>query len=117
MDLAKQPPPQEMELANQPPLQEILPRQTSWLCSTYAAIGDLSLPAQAVFGRLALASSCFFQLSSGRSRGQRQSGPEAREGAVVFSCLFQLAPAQGRQRREESSGRSPWLFLSRPTLS
>src|SRR6266516_3360740 len=74
-----------MELANQPPSQEILPRQTSSLCSTYAAIGAVSLPAQAVVGRVALVLPGLQLLPA----SGRESGPEPLEEAVVFSCLFQ----------------------------
>src|SRR6266568_2330567 len=78
-----------MELASPP--QEIPRCQTSSLCPNYAAIGAVSLPAQAVFGRVALASSCLFQLFPGRCRGGCvKSGPETRGEAVVFSSLFQL---------------------------
>src|SRR5438132_3516885 len=106
-----------MELANQPLSQEILPRQTSSLCPTYAAIGAVSLPAQAVVGRIALVLPGLQLLPA----SGRESGPETRGEAVVFCGLFQRSLARGRgsgpERREESFVRSPWLFLFWPTLS
>src|SRR5205807_6619671 len=99
------PPPQEVELANQPPLQEILPRQTSSLCPTYAAIGAVSLPAQAVVGRVALVLPGLQLLPAS---GQ-ESGPETQGEAVEFSFLFQRSFASGLgsgpERREQSSAR------------
>src|SRR6266516_3265037 len=108
-----------MELANQPPSQEILPRQTSSLCSTYAAIGAVSPPAQAVVGRVALVLPGLQLLPA----SGRESGPEPLEEAVVFSCLFQRWPPPRREsrhvieHREELSGRWPWIFRFWPTLS
>src|SRR6266581_4701910 len=109
-----------MELASPP--QEIPRCQTSSLCPNYAAIGAVSLPAQAVFGRVALASSCLFQLFPGRCRGGCvKSGPETRGEAVVFSCLFQLGSARrresGPERPEESFGRLQQLSLFQRRLS
>src|SRR6266542_2598835 len=106
-----------MELAKWPLAQEILLHQTS---PTYAAFGSVILPIQAVFGGVALVSSCLFQLSSSTSRA---SWPETRRQAVVFSCLFQLSPARRREpcpmfgHQEESSGRSQWPFRFSPTRS
>src|SRR5437588_11892353 len=97
-----------MELANQPRPQEIPLCQTSPLCPNYAAIGAVSLPAQAVVGRVALVLPGLQLLPAS---GQ-ESGPETREEAVVFSCLFQLWPplrCESRPATEhwvESSG--PW---------
>src|SRR6266850_6648834 len=99
-----------MELANQPPPQEIPLCQTSSLCPTYAAIGAVSLPAQAVVGRVALVSTCPFQPLQRPSASDRESASETREEAVVFSFLFQLGSARrrdsGPERREQPSGRS-----------
>src|SRR6266542_6887535 len=113
-----------MELAKLPQPQETLPRQTSAtsaLLRAYAGIGAVSLPAQAVFGQVALLPSCLFQLFPARCRGGCvKSGPETRGEAVVFSCLFQLAPARrqgsGPERREGSCGFSQYLSLFGPTL-
>src|SRR5882762_686657 len=98
-----------MELANQPPPQEIPLCQTSSLCPTYAAIVAVSLPAQAVVGRVALVLPGLQLLPA----SGRESGPEPRREAVEFSCLFQLWPPLRREsrpateHREESSGRCP----------
>src|SRR5437588_8240960 len=106
-----------MELANQPLPREILPRQTSSLCPNYAAIGAVSLRAQAVVGRVAFVLPGLQLLPA----SGRESGPETRREAVVVSCLFQRSLARARgsgpERREQSSGRSSWLFLFQPTLS
>src|SRR6266480_4354436 len=98
-----------MELANQPQLQEMLPRQISSLCPSYSAIGAVSLPAQAVFVHVALVSFCLFQLLQHPSASGRESGPETRGEAVVFSCLFQRSLARDRESDpecEESPARS-----------
>src|SRR6266480_5519665 len=97
MDLAKQPLPQEMELANQPRPQEIPLRQTSSLCPNYAAIGAVSLPAQAAVGRVALVLPGLQLLPA----SGRESGLETQEEAVVFSCLFPLAAVRGRESGPE----------------
>src|SRR5437762_7366102 len=116
MDLAKQPLPQEMELANQPPPQEIPLCQTSSLCPNSAAIGAVSLPAQAAVQRVALV---LPDLQLLRARGW-----EAGRETVELPCLFRLSPVQGREsdpeRRKQSSRssrRSKWPVLFRTTLS
>src|SRR5207248_3086489 len=112
MDLAKQPLPQEMELANQPPPQEIPLRQTSSLGPNSAAIGAVSLPAQAVGGGWVALVLPGLRLIP--SRGG-ESGPET----VELSCLFRLWSVLRREsrpateRREKSSGHWPWIFRFR----
>src|SRR5205814_7625319 len=94
-----------MELANQPPPQEIPLCQTSSLCPNSAAIGAVSLPAQAVAGRAALVLPGLQLLPS---RGG-ESGPETRRETLEFSFLFQLwlplcrEPRPGTMRRKEKS--------------
>src|SRR5437016_13341774 len=103
-----------MELAKQPPPQEIPLCQTSSLCPNYAAIGAVSLPAQAVVGRVALVLPGLQLLPA----SGRESDPETREEAVVFACLFQLGSARrresGSERPEQSSGRSQYISLFPP---
>src|SRR5439155_26118897 len=105
-----------MELAKLPQPQETLPRQTSAssaLLPTYAGIGAVSLPAQAVFGHVALLSFCLFQPLQSSSAKNRESGAASRGEAVVFSCLFQLRPERHREsypvaeRRRASPGGWP----------
>src|SRR5437867_6164122 len=99
MESSNYPLPREMELAKVPPPQEILPRRTSAtsvLVPTYAVFGPGIVPAHAVFGRVALVSACLFQLLQRPSASGRESGPEARVGAVVFFSVFQLRPARRR---------------------
>src|SRR4029077_19440379 len=97
-----------MELANQPPPQEIPLCQTSSLCPNSAAIGAVSLPAQAVVGRVAL-------VLPGLQLLPARGGESVRE-TVELPCLFQLWSVLRREsrpateRREESSGRWPWIF-------
>ena len=110
MDLANWPLPREMDLANQLPPEEVLLCQTSSLYPNYAAIGAVSLPAQAVVGRVAL-------VSLGRpvlpSRGRASW-----RKAAVLSSVFQLPIAQGREsgpeRRFGSSACSSRPFVFRP---
>jgi hypothetical protein len=77
---------------------------------------------QAVFGQLALVLPCPFQLFQLPSGSDRESAPETREGAVVFSCLFRLSPARRREPgyaiegREQRGGCSPVLFPFLPML-
>src|SRR5439155_23956400 len=113
-----------MELAKLPQPQETLPRQTSAssaLLPTYAGIGAVSLPAQAVVGQVALLSFCLFQLLQRPPSSGQESGPETRGEAVVFSSLFQLGSARrresGPERPEQSSGCLQQLSLFGPTLS
>src|SRR6266550_1702854 len=108
-----------MELANQPPPQEIPLCQTSSLCPNSAPIGAVSLPAQAVVGRVALV---LPGLQLFPSRGG-ESGPASRRETLEFSFLFQPWPPLRRESRpatehqEKSSGRWLWIFRFRPTLS
>src|SRR6516164_11355617 len=99
-----------MELAKQLPLQET---PLFWTSSFYPAIGAVSLPAQAVVGRVALVLPGL-QLSPARSW-------ESWWKAAVSSSLFQLLSEQGQksgpERRHDSCGRSSWLFLFRPVGS
>src|SRR5437667_9463984 len=104
-----------MELANQPPPQEIPLCQTSSLCPNSAAIGAVSRRAQAVAGRVALVLPGL-QLLPSRAG---EPGPESRRETLQFSCLFQLWSVLRREsrpateRREESSGHWPWIFRFR----
>ena len=65
-------------------------------------------------GRACFAGSPAVYLSRGR-----ESGPESRRETLELSCLFQLWPVLRREsrpateRREESSGRWPWIFRFR----
>src|SRR5690349_12707845 len=95
-----------MELANQLPLQE------TPLCRTpsfYPAIGAVSLPDQAVVGRVAL-------VLPGLQLSSPTTGKSWRK-TVVSSSLFQLVfePVlkSGPQRRHDCCGRSSRLFLFR----
>ena len=78
-----------MELANQPPPQKIPLYQTSSLCPNSAAIGAVSLPAQAVVGRVAL-------VLPGLQLERVRVWESGRE-TVELPCLFRLSPLQGRE--------------------
>ena len=97
-------------MAKQLPLQETPLCRTS---SFYPAIGAVSLPAQAVVGRVALVLPGL-QLSPARSW-------ESWWKAAVSSSLFQLLSEQGQksgpERRHDSCGLSSWLFRFRPVGS
>src|SRR6266511_431813 len=102
-----------MELANQPPPQEIALCQTSSLCPNSAAIGAVSLPAPAVVGRVALVLPGL-ELSTSRSRESwLGTGPQS----LVFSCLFRLSPARGRELCPMTGREELRPFRFRPTLS
>ena len=96
-------------MANQPPPQEIPLYQTSSLCPNSAAIGAVSLPAQAVVVRAA------FVLPGLQLLPAR--GWESGRETVELPCLFRLPPVQGREsdpeRRLQSSRRSKWPVLFR----
>src|SRR5438034_8176914 len=104
-----------MKLANQPPPQEIPLCQTSSLCPNSAAIGAVSLPAQAVAGRAALVLPGLQLLTS---RGG-ESGPETRRETLDSPFSFHLCFPLGADPRpliglrEERPEHWPWIFRFR----